>query len=60
MVESWLGGSQPSRPSVRSYADEEEEEGGHHVLCARCYSLRHYGWVWVLSGAGRKARAGRG
>ncbi|KAL4448813.1 hypothetical protein ABPG77_007530 [Micractinium sp. CCAP 211/92] len=43
MVESWLGGSKP-RAEVASYADQEEE-AGTNVLCARCYSLRHYGSV---------------
>lgn len=41
-VESWLGGSEGApRPEVRSY--EEEDDGAARVLCARCYSLRHYG-----------------
>ncbi|KAL4422880.1 hypothetical protein ABPG75_009077 [Micractinium tetrahymenae] len=44
MVESWLGGSKP-RAEVASYAEQEEEEGATNVLCARCYSLRHYGSV---------------
>jgi hypothetical protein len=46
MVESWLGGSRQQRAEVASYGEQEEEEGGGaaRVLCARCYSLRHYGW----------------
>lgn len=44
LVESWLGGSKP-RVEVASYADQEEGEAPTNVLCARCYSLRHYGWA---------------
>lgn len=44
LVESWLGGSKP-RVEVASYADQEEGEAPTNVLCARCYSLRHYGSV---------------
>ncbi len=57
MVESWLGGSKP-RAEVASYADQEEKEAGTNVLCARCYSLRHYGWVQQLCGAVVQNQAG--
>lgn len=43
MVEGWLGGSQP-RVEVASYAEQEQGlRPEETVLCARCYSLRHYG-----------------
>lgn len=49
MVESWAGeegGARPRRPEVRSFVDLEAEESLlGDVLCARCYSLRHYGRV---------------
>ncbi|GAB4820166.1 hypothetical protein N2152v2_007212 [Parachlorella kessleri] len=41
LVESW--GGQPQRAEVRAYSEGPEED--LHVLCARCYSLRHYGQV---------------
>lgn len=31
------------RAQIKSYAEDEEEDDTEHVLCARCYSLRHYG-----------------
>lgn len=44
MVESWLGGSKPRGSEVASYAEQEAgAAAGSTVLCARCYSLRHYG-----------------
>ena len=50
MVESWLaaGGSEQPRREVQSFAEQEVDEGPDgaaaiNVLCARCYSLRHYG-----------------
>lgn len=59
MVESWLGGSKP-RAEVASYAEQEEEEAASNVLCARCYSLRHYGWVMRrLAAAGQQGRTPR-
>lgn len=33
----------PEELQVQSYAEQEEEEDAANVLCARCYSLRHYG-----------------
>ncbi|KAI3430584.1 hypothetical protein D9Q98_005177 [Chlorella vulgaris] len=46
MVESWLGGSKPRGSEVASYAEQEAgAAAGSTVLCARCYSLRHYGSV---------------
>ena len=61
MVESWLGGSSQPRVEVASYAEDEEGEGAaSNVLCARCYSLRHYGCA-AAGGVGRVGwrRAGR-
>eukprot|EP00887_Chlorella_sp_A99_P007378 scaffold2.g7378.t1 len=54
VVESWLagGGSERPRVEIASYAEQEGGEEGDgadagpvNVLCARCYSLRHYGQV---------------
>lgn len=57
MVENWLaaGGSERPRAEVASYAEQEGEGVGPglgpvNVLCARCYSLRHYGQVREESG----------
>lgn len=44
MAESWFQDGPSSRPDVRMYAGDEADDEVH-VLCARCYSLRHYGRV---------------
>ena len=49
MVEGWLDdedGPQRGRKSRASAEDDSDDEGGESppiVLCARCYSLKHYG-----------------
>lgn len=50
LVESWLDDNEdlnrPKQPQIQRYEDKEEEEDPvSQVLCARCYSLRHYGRV---------------
>lgn len=34
---------EPKRVEVQSFAEQEDEHADLDVLCARCYSLRHYG-----------------
>lgn len=50
LVESWLeddeDSNRPKQPQIHRYEDEEKEKDPvGQVLCARCYSLRHYGRV---------------
>ena len=51
MVESWLpsGGPRAARVEVASYGEQEQADTSPSVLCARCYSLRHYGCVAVAA-----------
>ena len=48
MVDSWADedGAQPNEgrpPDQQVVEEEEEEDAAPRVLCARCYSLTHYG-----------------
>jgi len=51
LVESWLEtasspSKKPREPHVKSFADQEADDDiVSGVMCARCYSLRHYGKV---------------
>ena len=37
------GGEQNKRPKAASFQEDEDEEEEDRILCARCYSLQHYG-----------------
>ena len=47
MVDSWADedGAQPKGrpPNQQVIEEEEEDDAAPRVLCARCYSLTHYG-----------------
>lgn len=46
LVESWLDDESPRTPKPRNFEDQEQESDPlASIMCARCYSLRHYGHI---------------